>query len=192
LDFSSLNLLERFFSRTLAPDEGAEGASPVTMMRSAGGEPGESSTSAAAERTMERRSGTAAAAAAREVDGKADADDADVDALAADTGAQRARSMAAVISRAEEDAATLLEQKERAGANWRGPARGGVGRSRKKGERGGVRSVEVEFWSGGKKNRSEISVDSVTPKSPLFFFSFFASKLWIGILSTLPSLLRLR
>ena len=88
-----MNLLERFFSRTLAP-EGAEDASPVTMIRSAGGEPGESSTSAAAARaTMgERRSGTAAAAATRDVD---DVDD--VDALAVDTGAQRARSMAADI-----------------------------------------------------------------------------------------------
>ena len=90
-----MNLLERFFSRTLAP-EGAEDASPVTMIRSAGGEPGESSTSAAAARaTMgERRSGTAAAAATRDVE-EADIDD--VDALAVETGAQRARSMAADI-----------------------------------------------------------------------------------------------
>lgn len=94
LALSSLNLLERFFSRTLAP-EAAAGASPVTMIRSAGGEPGESSTSAAAARaTMgeERRSGTAAAAATRDV---VDVDD--VDALAVETGAQRARSMAADI-----------------------------------------------------------------------------------------------
>jgi hypothetical protein len=92
LALSSLNLLERFFSRTLPPEE-TEGASPVTMIRSAGGEPGESSTSAAAARaTMgERRSGTAAAATREDEEGD------DVDAFAVDTGAQRARSMAAGI-----------------------------------------------------------------------------------------------
>lgn len=115
----------------------------MTMIRSAGGEPGESSTSAAAARaTMgQRRSGTAAATRGAGVDTV----DADVDALAVDTGAQRARSMAAGIFRRAEQLTTLLNDEERAGAERREPARGEARGKEEKRASDLLKGVEVEL-----------------------------------------------